>query len=292
MTDLIKFVKDDNVQKSFDDILKDKSRVASLTASIITIANTNGKIKECVPQTVVNAALKAAALNLPIDPALGQAAVIPYKNRGVYEAQFQIQWKGWVQLALRSKQYKTIAVTEVFDGQLESEDPLRGNVFNWNAKKTDDVVGYVAYFQLHDGFEKMLYMTHAEVKDHAERFSTAYQYDLKQNIKKSQWSIDFDSMGKKTVIKLLIDKWGPKSTDLIEAITYDQSVIKDTGRVYADNLSEDEQEEQKAIDAIAAATDPDELTEVVTNLPADVQKKVTTVAQDKFRELSDGTNNS
>lgn len=286
---LVNFVKDQNVQKSIQDLLKDKSRVAALTTSLVTLANTNPKIAECKPQTVVNAALKAAALNLPVDPSLGQAAIVPYKNRGVMEAQFQIQWKGWVQLALRSNQYRTISVTEVYDGQLVEEDPLRGFIFDWKARKNDTVAGYAAYFQTLNGFEKTLYMTREEVEDHAKRFSTAYQYDLRENKKSSQWSIDFDSMGKKTVVKLLIDKWGPKSTDLQEAIQSDQAVIKDAGPVYVDNLTEDEEAEQEALHKIAAAKDEDELTAIVHELPPAIQKRVTTAAKDRFMELTSGT---
>lgn len=281
------FIKNESIQQRITGLL-DK-RAGQFTTSLLTTINTNTKLAECRPETVLNAALTAASMNLPINPALGQAAIVPYKNKGVYEAQFQIQWKGFIQLAQRSGLYKTIAVTEVYDGQLVSEDPLRGYVFDWKAKKSEDVIGYVAFFELLNGFEKTMYMTRKEVQEHAERFSTAYQHDLKQNIKKSQWSIDFDSMGRKTVIKSLIDKWGPKSTELETAIISDQSVIKDTGRVFVDNLSEEQQEEQKAIDAIASAKDEDELANIVQELPADIQKKVTKQAQEKFLEFGDGT---
>lgn len=279
------FIKDENIQKRISDLL-DK-RAGQFTTSLLTTINTNTTLAQCRPETVLNAALTAASMNLPINPSLGQAAIVPYKNHGVYEAQFQIQWKGFIQLAQRSGLYKTIGVTEVYEGQLIEEDPLLGYVFDWKKRKSDTVVGYAAFFRLLNGFEKTAYMTHEEVEAHAKRFSTAYQYDLREKKQKSQWSIDFDSMGKKTVIKRLIDQWGPKSTELETAIISDQSVIKDTGRVYVDNLSEDEQEEQKAIDAISNAKDGDELTEIVRELPADIQKKVTTHAQEKFRSFGD-----
>lgn len=274
-----RYVKDPNVQKSIEDLLKDKSRVASLTTSLITIANSNQALAKCDPKSVLNAALKAATMNLPIEPSLGMAAVVPYGK----EAQLQIMWKGYLQLAQRSREYRTISMTEVYEGQLVSEDPLKGFTFNWKLKKSDKVIGYAAYFELLSGFEKTLYMTKEQVETHAKRFSKTYQRN--QGI----WVEDFDAMARKTVIKRLIDQFGPKSTDLQEALVSDQAIIKDTGRVYVDNLSDEEQEEQKAIDAIAAAKDEDELAHVVQELPAEIQKKVTKQAQDKFLELGEAT---
>lgn len=275
-----RYIKDPNVQKSIEDLLKDKARVASLTTSLITIANSNAMLAKCDPKTVLNAALKAATMNLPIEPSLGIAAIVPYGT----EAQLQIMWKGYVQLAQRSREYLTISVTEVYDGQLIEEDPLHGFIFDWKAKKSDTVIGYAAYFKLINGFEKTLYMTKEQVEAHAKRFSKTYKSG------KGIWTEDFDAMARKTVVKRLLDQWGPKSIELQEAILSDQSVIKDSGRVYVDNMSEEDKAVAEAVKAIEASKDEDQLTDIISSLDPEVQKQpeIVTAGQAKFREFTGG----
>jgi len=203
-----------------------------------------------VPDTVVNAALTAASLDLPISPSLGFAAIVPYKSRGKYHAQFQIQWKGYIQLAQRSGKCKTISATAVYEGQLKDTDPLRGITWDWTVKPKGDPIGYASYFELLNGFEKTLYMTRKQVDDHGRRYSQSYKYDLKDKKKESLWSKDFDAMALKTVIKQLISKFGPMSTVMEKALENDQAVITETGRVYIDNDLEEEkatEEEKRAI---------------------------------------------
>ena len=179
-------------------------------------------------------AMTAATMKLPINPNLGFAYIIPYKNRGHMEAQFQMGWKGFVQLAMRTGQYKTINAGPVYDGQIEDIDFITGEIVR-GRKKSDTVIGYVAYFQLVNGFSKTLYMSKEDCMKHAQEFSKSYKYGG------GVWKTNFDAMATKTVLKQLISKYGIMSIDmqgeaLATAIESDQAIIGEDGRPrYADN---------------------------------------------------------
>lgn len=216
---LKKYLQSTEVQKRAEELLKD--RASAFMTSLISITNADSKLAECDPASLFTACLTAASLDLPVNKNLGFAHIVPYK--GV--AQFQIGWKGFVQLAQRSNQYKTINATKVYEGQIKDNNPLMGLVFDWNNKTSDDVVGYVAMFQLLNGFEKQLYMSVDELKKHAKQYSQSYKNG------KGVWVDNFDAMAIKTVIKLLISKYGAMSTELEKAIVSDQAEIKDDGEV-------------------------------------------------------------
>lgn len=241
---LTKFIRNDTVQQRINSLL-DK-RASQFTTSLITIANTNNKIAQCEPSTVLNAALTAASMDLPLNPNLGFAYIVPYGK----EAQFQMGWKGYVQLAQRSGRYKTISSTPVYKGQLISNDPLRGIVFDWSVPSEGEAVGYVAYFELLNGFEKTLYMGAEEMQKHAQRYSKAF--------KAGPWQTDYDKMAMKTVLKLLLNRFGPMSTELEQAIVSDQAVITDDGRKYVDNDLDDVNATDDQKQAIIEANKPAE----------------------------------
>ena len=210
------YVQNVNVISRVENLLKD--RTPQFITSLLSLVNSNEQLSRCNPQSVLNAAMTAASLNLPINSNLGFAYVIPYKDK----AQFQMGYKGFIQLAQRSGQYKTIAATEVYEGQLVDENPLYGNTYDWSAKKSNKVIGYVALFVLLNGFEKTLYMTKDEMEKHAKEYSQSYKNN------KGFWMEDFNAMAKKTVIKLLLSKFGQLSTEMQKAIKYDQAVINDS----------------------------------------------------------------
>lgn len=209
----------------FAEVLKDKA--PAFLSSVLTAYNTNPYLRECEPQSILSSAMVAATLDLPINPNLGFAYIVPYKQ----VATFQIGWKGLVQLAMRSGQYKTINVCEVYDGQLISADPFVGSfVFDASAKKSDKVIGYVAYEKLLNGFEKQVYMTKENAEAHAKKFSQSYRAG------RGVWIDDFDSMALKTVLKALLSKWGILSVEMRQAIEHDQAVVDTDGTpVYVDN---------------------------------------------------------
>ena len=235
---LVEVLRSNIVKKRFEDMLGESS--ASFISTILTIVNNNSRLRECSAGTILSAASTAAALKLPITPSLGFAHIIPYRVKNGYQAAFQIGWKGLVQLAMRSNQYRRLHAGKVCEGQIKeidfiTGDPIRGE------KISDKVVGYAAYFELINGFNKTLYMTIEDLKDHAKKYSQSYAYDVKNGTKTSVWSNNFDAMAKKTVLKLLLSKYGimnvdSNSTDMARALAADQSVIRKDGTYhYIDN---------------------------------------------------------
>lgn len=234
---VINMLKDVNIQKMLEERLQ--SRAGQFTTSLISLVNANKNIAECTPITVIQAALTAAAMDLPINQNLGFAYIVPYKNHGKMEAQFQMGWKGFVQLAMRSSKFKTLNTTDVREGEVVARDRMTGELkFDWVDEDVDrnklPVIGYLAYFELLNGFKKSLYMTKAEIEQHAGRYSQAYKSRGKSSFK-SPWETDFDLMAQKTAIKLLLSKFAPLSTEMQEAVDADQSINDGDSRRYADN---------------------------------------------------------
>ena len=228
-------------QKYLDELLHERKGqfVNNLTALVANKA----ELQECEPYTLMFAALKATALNLPIEPSLGMAYVIPFKNkkRGVTEAEFQLGYKGFQQLALRTGQYKHINTTEVRQGEIVKRNRLTGEIdFNFiedDAKRLQTpVIGYVNYFELLNGFESTFYMSRDEMEAHAMRYSQTYKSTIGYIKEQSKWTTDFDAMAMKTVIKLNLSKNGVLSVELADAIRADQSIMREENKYdYIDN---------------------------------------------------------
>ena len=181
-TSVKSFLKSDEVQKQIGATLGAKA--SQFTASVLALVGQDELLSQAVPATVFSAALTAAALDLPINKNLGFAHIVGYKNNkkgGQAEAQFQMGWKGFVQLAQRSGHYKTINTEDVREGEIKKRDRLSGEIeFDWkeDAVRQDlPIVGYVAYFRLTTGFEKTYYMSFEEVDAHAYRYSQSYKSD-------------------------------------------------------------------------------------------------------------------
>lgn len=219
----------DNIKKKFTDILKAKA--SGFTANLAVLVNNNEMLKRCDPVTIISAAIVSASLDLPLDPNLGFAYIIPYGDK----ASFQLGYKAFVQLGQRSGQYKTINVTEVYDGELISANRLTGEYvfdFSGTAKKSEKIIGYAAYFKLLNGFEKTEYWDASKADQHGKRFSQTYKKGF------GLWKDDFNAMAKKSVLKSLLSKWGILSIEMQNAVKFDQGVIHDveTGEVeYVDN---------------------------------------------------------
>ncbi len=234
---LVNLLSQEAVKKRFEEMLGKKS--AGFISSIISAVKTNPALAECDPNSVISAAVIAATLDLPIQNNLGFAAIVPYKENGVAVAQFQMMWRGYVQLAMRTAQYLTINVSEVYEGELISENRITGDyVFDTSKKTSDKITGYVAYFRMINGFEKYFYWTVARVTAHAKTYSQTFKSPKSWVVEKSRWTLDFDSMAKKTVLKLLLGKFGILSVDMQIALTTDQGAIKDPETMdieYVDN---------------------------------------------------------
>jgi recombination protein RecT len=239
----------ESVKARFSEIMG--KNASAFMSSIISATKANPSLGDCEPNSVISSAVIAATLNLPIQSNLGFAHIVPYMKNGVSVAQFQMGYKGFIQLALRTAQYKNINASEVYDGELVKHDRITGDVeLDTTKKKSDKVIGYVAYFKLINGFEKMLYLTKEQLQAHGSKYSKSY------SSKYGRWQLDFDSMALKTVIKLLLSKYGILSVDMQTAITVDQSIIKDADTMdveYVDANDRDKQStafEDKQMDEI------------------------------------------
>jgi recombination protein RecT len=198
----------------------------AFATSVLQIVNSNSMLVNADPQTIFSAACMAATLNLPINNNLGFAYIVPFKNNkeNKIEAQFQLGYKGYIQLAQRSGQFSRIAATAVYEGQLISENPLLGYEFDWSVKPNGNPIGYVAFFKLINGFTAELYMSKEEVMKHANKYS--------QTAKKGfgVWKDQFEAMALKTVLKLLLSKQAPLSIDMQKAQMADQAIIRDVDK--------------------------------------------------------------
>jgi recombination protein RecT len=215
---LAALLRQDSIKKRFEDVLGKKA--AGFMSSIISATNANTELKKADPISIVSAAAVAAALDLPINPSLGFAHIVPYSGH----AQFQMGWKGFVQLGMRTGQYKTINATIVKEGELVSRNKFTGEMaFDESKKTSDNTCGYVAYFKLMNGFEKWYYMSHEEVKAHGKRYSKSFANT------KGKWQTDFDAMALKTVVKMLLSKYGVLSIDMQTAVQADQAIVRGEG---------------------------------------------------------------
>lgn len=228
------------MQKYLGSVLSEKK--SSFVNNIVALVANSASLQECEPNSVIFAGVKATALDLPLDPNLGFAYVIPFRNNkaGKTEAQFQIGYKGFVQLAIRSGQFRTINVRGVRDGELVGEDFISGEM-RFTARREpmtegEKYVGYLAFFELTNGFRKMDYWTAEQIETHAKRYSQTYSSRHDYIQKSSKWTTDFDAMAKKTVLKLLLSKYAPLSVEMQQAIVSDQSILGGDNSVrYADN---------------------------------------------------------
>lgn len=201
-------------KKKFEEMLGKKA--AGFMSSIIAVTNNNNHLMKADPATVIGAAAQAAMLDLPINQSLGFAYIVPYKGA----AQFQLGYKGYIQLAQRSGQYVDIGAKTVYEGELEYENRLLDK-FKFGNRTGDKVIGYLAYFRLTNGFEKMLFMTLDEMQAHAKKYSQNYKGDT------DKWGLaDFNVMAEKTVLKRLLSKFGPLS---IESVQMSQALSNDGG---------------------------------------------------------------
>lgn len=202
-------VQNDKVKGMIANVLHE--RAPQFATSIVSIVNSNRSLANVDQMSVIQSAMVAATLDLPIDQNLGYVWLVPYKGK----AQAQIGYKGYIQLAQRSGQYRAMNAVTVHEGELTSWNPLTEEIGYDPTKRTsDNVVGYIGYFKLLNGFEKTVYWSREQIEQHRARFSKAGN--------NSPWASDFDAMALKTVLKSMLTKWGPMSTQLAEAVSKDE----------------------------------------------------------------------
>ncbi len=210
---------------------------ATFATSVMQIANSNTMLRTADPTSIFNAACMAATLNLPLQNGLGFAYIVPFKNNKErkVEAQFQIGYKGFIQLAQRSGQFKRLVALPVYKNQLLKKDFINGFEFDWEQEpeKDENPIGYYAYFKLVNDFSAELYMSHDDIVKHAQRYSQTFKKGF------GVWHDNFEAMALKTVIKLLLSKQAPLSVEMQQAVLADQSVVKDVENQefnYGDNV--------------------------------------------------------
>ncbi|MGP1411871.1 MAG: recombinase RecT [Peptoanaerobacter stomatis] len=195
------------LNKMFKDALKENS--GAFLSSLIDLYNSDTNLQKCKAKDVIMEALKAATLKLPINKQLGFAYIVPYKD----VPQFQLGYKGYIQLAMRTGQYQNLNAGIIYEGMEIKNNYLAGTIEIHGDKQSDNEIGYFAYFKLINGFEKCLYMSKEDITKHAQKFSKTYSF------KGSSWQTNFSAMALKTVTRLLLSKYGILSTEMQTAIT-------------------------------------------------------------------------
>ena len=218
------------------------------TTSLISLVANNPAIAECEHATIFSSALLGESLKLSPSPQLGQFYIVPFKDNKNHRvvAQFQLGYKGYIQLAIRSGYYKKLNVLAIKAGELIKYDPLNETIEvrlieDDEEREKAETVGYYSMFQYQNGFTKTMYWSKAKMQAHAEKYSQAYRTDIAKGWSYSFWTKDFDGMAYKTMLRQLISKWGVMSVEFQTAITNDMAVITENGQPeYVDNVIEAE----------------------------------------------------
>lgn len=273
----------DEVRKKFEEMLG--KRAPQFITSVLQIVASNDLLAKADPHSIYHAAAVAATLDLPLNNNLGFAYIVPYNQKqkdGTWKqvAQFQMGYKGFIQLAQRSGMYRTLSASAIYEGQLVEENPLTGFVFDFTKKKSEKIIGYACYFELLNGFQKTLYSTVDQVRSHGLEYSQTFKKGF------GLWKDKFDSMAIKTVIKANISKWGPLSVEMQKAVTVDQSVINNedaTDITYVDNEAvEIDNEAERVVLMINDAKTVDELKALEPHVKED-QFDLYTVRMDELK---------
>lgn len=228
--------------------------------SIISAVSTNPALSECEHSTILSAAMLGESLKLSPSPQLGQYYMVPFKDkkRGCKVAQFQLGYKGYIQLAIRSGYYKKLNVLAIKQGELVRFDPLEEeievNLVENDTEREDlPTIGYYAMFEYQNGFKKAMYWSREKMMAHADKYSMAFSAKAFEKLQAGEipekdlwkyssfWYKDFDGMAYKTMLRQLISKWGIMSIDLQKAMDGDMGTINEDGSVdYVDNYAADE----------------------------------------------------
>ena len=226
------YLTQDAVKQQINNIVGGKNGTRFIT-SIVSAVQTNPALQECTNQSILSAALLGETLNLSPSPQLSYFYMVPFNDtkRGCKVAQFQIGYKGLIQLAIRSGQYKKINVLSIKKGELEYFDPLNEEikvklmVDDWDAREKAETIGYYASFELTNGFQKAMYWSKEQMEHHAITYSQGYKAKKGYTF----WEKAFDRMAEKTMLKQLLSRWGIMSTELQQAIDADEAVINEDG---------------------------------------------------------------
>ena len=269
---LTAYLTQDAVKDQIAKVVGGKDGQRFITA-IISAVNTNSQLQQCTNPSILSAALLGESLKLSPSATLGHYYMVPYKDKekGMV-AQFQLGYKGYIQLAIRSGMYKKLNVLAIKEGELVRFDPLNEEIEvnliqDEEARENTPTVGYYAMFEYTNGFRKAIYWSKTKMEKHALRYSQGYKSDKKNKTEYTFWSKDFDGMAYKTMLRQLLSKWGIMSTEMVSAIDSDETVINEDGtKTYVETdeivdapvtpAPEPEKEEKKPEPAAAPEDDP------------------------------------
>ena len=227
-------INSDGYKKMINNTLGNPAKAARFVTAITSAVSTNPALAECDASTIVSAGLLGEGLNLSTSPQLGQYYLVPFNDRknGRKVAQFQLGYKGYIQLAIRSGQYKKLNVLPIKEGELISFNPLEEEIQvqlieDETAREKAVTVGYYAMFEYTNGFKKAMYWSREKMESHAEKYSQGYKAHKGYTF----WEKDFDSMACKTMLRQLISKWGIMSIEMQKALENDNAVINENGSV-------------------------------------------------------------
>ena len=270
------FLAKDAIKNQINNIVggKDGQRFISAIVSAVSV---NPGLKECENSTILSAALLGESLKLSPSPQLGHYYMVPFNNKTGKVATFQLGYKGYLQLAIRSGQYKRINVMAIKEGELKYFDPLNEEievelmVDDWDAREQAPTIGYYATFELVNGFKKSIYWSKKQMLAHADKYSPAFNKDTYSKIEAGEipekdlwkyssfWYKNFDGMAYKTMLRQLISKWGIMSTEMQQAFNSDMGVVHEDGTVdYVENDAEIIESAPEVVDAEAVDEAPEQ----------------------------------
>lgn len=240
------FMTSNAISNKVNQIIGDERTGKRFIASIISAVSNNPQLKECDNSSILSGALLGESLGLSPSPQLGNYYLVPFKDkeRGMV-ATFQMGWKGYYQLALRSGQYKKLNVIEIKEGELIGwnplEEELKVNIIDDDEKREKlNTIGYYAFYENLQGFRKCIYWSKEKMEAHALKYSNGYRADKQKKTTYTFWSKNFDEMAKKTMLRQLISKYGVMSIEMQNAYEGDMAYIKDDGtKEYVDNREEE-----------------------------------------------------
>lgn len=276
----------DAVKEQINKVVGSKNGTRFIS-SIVSAVNNNTMLQECTNSSILSGALLGESLNLSPSPQLGQYYLVPFKdkNKGITLAQFVLGYKGYLQLAIRSGQYKKINVLAIKEGELVRYDPLNEEIEvnlieDEEEREKAPTIGYYAMFEYTNGFKKAMYWSKAKMEAHAIKYSAGYAADKRKGNQYTFWSKDFDGMAYKTMLRQLISKWGIMSIDLVTAIDSDMAVLNSDGSKSYVETEEDvnnyaENNSDKVVDS------------EVTEKKEDAEKKEDTQKQEEVKEEGD-----
>lgn len=253
----------DAVKNQINSIIGGKNGTRFISA-VVSAVNNNPDLQKCTNQSILSAALLGESLNLSPSPQLGQYYLVPFNDRDKGDvAQFQLGYKGYIQLAIRSGQYKKLNVLAIKEGELVRFDPLNEEIEvklieDEEQREQAETIGYYAMFEYINGFRKALYWSKRKMEAHALKYSKGYANDKKKGTAWTFWSKDFDGMAYKTMLRQLISKWGIMSIDMITAMDADMTVINEDGtKDYVDTVPEEPEVIEAEVTEAPVATEPD-----------------------------------